>query len=514
MSAVYFKELQMSNLSTLDQLRVLLNARLGAPLRPLRVQWLREWETRTKDAAQVVGQLTYSDLVELDPYAVEWVVERYMCIDQLPFEQWVGLLMHKPMRPLKVKTSVSSAEDSPTLAGPELKSKEAWSAFEMMERLFASAPQQEQEHIKDITTIQDLAVDMLRDTLTHLPVEHLSKSERARIATMLLNLPPLLFPLDERDVFWGKTPLAWIGEVAAHAQHTNHPQTVEWEARALREIFSSLDNKRVNWETVLQRVLANFVTDENALERHMPLRPKSFAPYKKVLAIVDKHLPWSEQNKQKFLPASDSFIKMLRRKITPENNVGDFLSDVFNYPIERAENAHLIQQELAQRFQVYLFFSVFANAKTELVSKADALNKIPASLLQTLRSTAPLPLDLKTVEDLLVSTARETLKSTLVRLLSSKKRKDDRNTQLREMLLNALPAELANSAQLVLHWAAPETYPAPTGPVVPLLVSKSTRARDSADMSDLRAQFLKHTLLHNLGEKATAEVAARVARKM
>ena len=501
----------MSNLSALDQLRVLLNAQLSAPLRPLRLQWLTQWEAQTKEAPEVIEQLQYTDLVELDRHAVEWAVERYMRIDHLPFEQWVGLLMHKPLRPSKSKTALG---DNSNIVDQALKSQDSWKAFEMMERLFASAPQQWPGMVKDTSTIEELATNMLRDTLADLPVEHLSPAERGRVATMLLNLPPLLFPLDERETLWGKISLAWIGEVAVQAQQTHQSQAVEWEARALREIFSSMENKRGNWEAVLQRVLKNFVTDENALARHMPLRPKSFAHYNKVLAIVDEHLPWSDENKQKFLPSSEAFIKMLRRKITPENNVADFLTDVFEYPIDRAENALLIKQELAQRFQVYLFFSVFANNKTELVSKADALHKIPTSVMQTLRSTPPLPLDLKTVEDLLVSTPRETLKSTLMRLLSSKKRKDDRNTQLREMLLNALPAELSHSAQLVLHWAAPQTYPAPTGPVVPLWVSKSTRVRDSADVIDLRALFLKHTLLHNLGEDATAEGTTRAARKM
>lgn len=99
----------------------------------------------------------------------------------------------------------------------------------------------------------------------------------------------------------------------------------------------------------------------------------------------------------------------------------------------------------------------------------------------------------------------------MVKILSSKKRKDERYVAVRKSIMQWLPNDLANSANLLLHWADPQQYDKPKNAVTSLAVNKRGKEFDSADVAELRSLFLKQNLLHELG---STEGTERMGRKM
>lgn len=333
------------------------------------------------------------------------------------------------------------------------------------------------------------------------------------MSRVLVALPPLLFPPEDLDVLWGNASLAWIGEITVQAQKTKHADVGEWERRAVQTALKKLDRFHDESLALLQQVLPNFVTKPTDFNVRAPNNPKVFSHYKKVLDVVDQHLVWDEDEKLRFLPSGEDFLKIVRKRIVPNGNIAELVEDLFAFPMQRMRNTDVIAKEFAHRFQVFMFFSVFANNKSDLDKIASAVEKIPSSILQAAKTTAASPIDLKTVEAIIApQSPKGGLKGVISKLLSSKKRKDERYVAVRQSIMQWLPDDLANSAQLLLHWADPEQYAKPSNGVTSLAVSKRAKEFESADVSELRSLFLKQNLLHELGN--SDEVVTRVARKI
>lgn len=515
----------MSNLSPVDQLRVALNMTVSAHLEPLRDTLIAQSVSKIPHLSEALKEFTRQDLEDISPKALKWATTQFMQHDGLPFETWSALLLHRPERARKTKTTPAAGNfsawakthEKPLTSGPQpvpsAKSQSAWNSFLLIEKMFSAAPGHWLTSAAVLHSTRDISKDMVGEVLKQLPPADLTPAERAQMSRVLVALPPLLFPPETLDILWSNASLAWIGEITVQAQKTKHANVKEWEQRAVQIALKKLDRSHEDSLALLHQILPNFATKPASLNVRAPNNPKVFSHYKSVLEVVDQHLAWDDEDKLRFLPSGEDFLKIMRKRIVPNGNIAELVEDLFSFPMERMHNKDVIAKEFAHRFQVFMFFSVFANNKSDLDKISSAVEKIPPSILQAAKTTPASPIDLKTVEAIIAPQSQKGgLKGVISKLLSSKKRKDERYVAVRQSIMQWLPDDLANSAQLLLHWADPEQYAKPSNGVTSLAVSKRAKDFDSADVSELRSLFLKQNLLHELGD--SNEVVSRVARKI
>lgn len=514
----------MSNVSAVDQLRVALNMTLSSHLEPLRAALIEQSVAAVSNFHEALIQFTRDDLESMPTQSVPWVREQFMQHDNLPFETWSALLLYQPERPRKVKAPQESGfsqwaktHDGGKTHTPAVveKSSAAWESFLLVEKLFGSAPGHWLTKSSTLSVTRDTSKSMVSAILKQLSPKTLTPAEQTRVCTTLLNLPTLLFPPAALESLWEGVSFEWLSTLTVHAQTHNTGVVGEWEKRSVQTALKKLDKYPRESLQLLTNVLDNFATQPSNLDVRAPNNPKVFSHYKNVLEIVDAKLQWNEEDKLRFIPNGDDFLKIVRKRIVPNGNISELVEDLFSYPMDRLPNTEQITKEFAHRFQVFMFFSVFANNKSDLDNIVSVVQKIPAHILQATKTTTPAAIDLKTVETVLLPNSygkKASLKATIAKILSSKKRKDERHVAARQSVMQRLPSDLANSAQLLLHWADPEQYSAPENGVTSLAVNKRAKDVDSADVAELRSLFLKHNLLHELGGQE--DVAVRVARKM
>ena len=513
----------MSNLSPVDQLRLALNMTVSAHLEPLRETLIEQSVNGISNLPEALQQLTRTDLEQISPKALTWARAQFMQHDGLPFETWSALLLHRPERARKAKPVTQSgfsawakAQDKtvqPQLTAEPVKSQSAWNSFLLIEKMFNSAPGNWLTSSTILKDTRDISKDMVAEILKQLPCDNLTTQERAQMCRVLVALPPLLFPTDVQDALWSAASLGWIGAITVYAQTSHHATVEEWERRSIQTALKKLDRAPEDSLSLLQQVLPNLVTKPHNLNVRAPNNPKVFSYYKNVLDVVDSHLTWNDADKLRFLPSGDDFLKIVRKRIVPNGNIAELVEDLFSFPMERMDNKDTIAKEFAHRFQVFMFFSVFANNKNDLDKIASAVDKIPESVLQAAQTTPAAAIDLKTVEAIIApNSPKGGLKGVISKLLSSKKRKDERYVAVRQSIMQWLPTDLANSAQLLLHWADPEQYGKPNNGVTSLAVNKRPKEFDSADVAELRSLFLKQNLVHELGDQE--DTVVRVARKI
>lgn len=517
----------MSNVSPVDQLRVALNMTLSSHLQPLREALIAQSIASVPDVHAALAQFTRDDLESLSPQSVSWVRNQFMQQDDLPFEVWSALLLYQPERQRKMKappeteksfSSWAKTHDGSKSSAPEIKISEklpaVWDSFLLMEKMFAIAPGHWLTKTSTLNVTRDTSSSMVAEVLKQLRPSDLTNEECQRVCKVMMTLPVLLFPPDALEQLWDNVSFGWLGALTVYAQKTKNPNVGQWEQRSVQAALKKLDRYPTGSLNLLREVLENFTTQPSDLRLRIPNNPKVFSHYKNVLEVVDAQLKWSEEDKLRFVPSGDDFLKIVRKRIVPNGNIAELVEDLFEYPMERLPNKDQILKEFAQRFQAFMFFSVFANSKTDLDSMASTVQKVPAHILQAAKNTPAAPIDLKTVETIIMpsgSTSKVGLKSTMVKILSSKKRKDERYVAVRKSIMQWLPTDLANSANLLLHWADPEQYAKPKNSVTSLAVNKRGKEFDSADVAELRSLFLKQNLLHELG---SAEGSERMGRKM
>lgn len=519
----------MSNVSPVDQLRVALNMTLSSHLEPLREALIAQSVTSIPNLHAALTQFTRDDLESLSPQSVVWARDQFMQHDNLPFETWSALLLYQPERQRKPKpkptpetgggfSAWSKTHDETNRAAPEIKVSEkppaAWESFLLVEKIFATAPGNWLTKGSTLHVTRDTSKSMVAEILKQLRPRNLTNADRQRVCKVMVNLPALLFPPDAVDSLWETVSFEWLGALSLYAQTTKNPHVVQWEQRSVQAAFKKLDKYPTESLHLLGQVLENFATQPSDLSLRIPNNPKVFSHYKNVLEVVDTKLKWSEEDKLRFVPSGDEFLKIVRKRIVPNGNIAELVEDLFEYPMERLPNKDQIVKEFAQRFQAFMFFSVFANNKSDLDSMANAVQKVPAHILQAAKNTPAAPIDLKTVETIIMpsgSSSKVGLKSVMVKILSSKKRKDERYVAVRKSIMQWLPSDLANSANLLLHWADPDQYSKPKNSVTSLAVNKRGKEFDSGDVAELRSLFLKQNLLHELG---STEGSERIGRKM
>lgn len=516
----------MSNVSPVDQLRVALNMTLSSHLEPLREALIAQSVASVPSLHEALRQLTRDDLESLSPQSVAWARSQFMQHDQLPFETWSALLLYQPERQRKPKPTAEtgggfsawSKTHSDAKFIPEVKisdkSPVVWESFLLVEKVFATAPGNWLTKASTLHATRDMSSTMVVEILKQLQPRDLTDAERQRVCKVVINLPVLLFPPDALDHVFDTVSFGWLGALTLYAQKTKNPEVGQWELRSVQAALKKLDKHPSESLQLLGVVLKNFVTQPSDLRVRVPTNPKVFSHYKDVLEVVDTQLNWSEEDKLRFVPSGDDFLKIVRKRIVPNGNIAELVEDLFTYPMERLPNKDQIVKEFAQRFQAFMFFSVFANSKTDLDSMANAVQKVPAHILHAAKNTPAAPIDLKTVEAIIMpagSSHKVGLKSTMVKILSSKKRKDERYVAVRKSIMQWLPSDLANSANLLLHWADPQQYDKPKNAVTSLAVNKRGKEFDSADVAELRSLFLKQNLLHELG---STEGTERMGRKM